>query len=83
MRPNPPLDPQALFNDFLNQIQEHKGQDVSEFSEEEWRRVLPEFGIEDPDQIVAALENLAGWGVVDNYVWSSPIEQDIDDEIKE
>lgn len=79
-RHNPPLDSDALFNDFLAQVQA-EGKDLSEYDESEWRAVMPDFGIEDADLVIDALENLAGWGVVDRFVWESDVEQDIEDEI--
>jgi hypothetical protein len=79
--PNPPLDAPALFNDFLNQIQE-QGKDLSEWDESDWRGVMSEFGLETEGAVLDALENLAGWGVVDNYTWETTTEQEIEEEIE-
>lgn len=80
-RPNPPLDPEALFNDFLAQVQ-RQGKDLSEYDESDWRTVLPDFGLDDADRAIDALENLAGWGVVDDFVWESDVEEEIEEGIE-
>ena len=79
-RPNPP-DPERQLNAFIRDVQS-RGYDLSEWTEPDWRGALEAFGIEG-DRAVDALENVAGWGVVDNFVWASPSEEDIERAIEE
>ncbi|MDA0366580.1 MAG: hypothetical protein O2843_12085 [Chloroflexi bacterium] len=59
------VDPGALLNEFLLELQEGGG-DISRWSEEDWRSVLcAKFQVCD-DEVSDYLERLASWGVVDN-----------------
>jgi hypothetical protein len=69
MLPNPP-DPAVMLNQFLYEIQK-SGNDLSSWDEEDWREALLRFGFAEED-LPDALENLASWGVVDNFVWEVP-----------
>lgn len=66
-------DPEMRLTRFMHQMQQ-AGNDVSSWNEEDWEAALLKLGF-DEDDIFAALENVASWGVVDNYDWESPTEQ--------
>jgi len=70
MRENPGDDTEMTLNAFLYEIQK-SGNDLSSWSEDEWWEALRRFGFDEED-IPDALENVAGWGVVDNFVWALP-----------
>ena len=71
-----PADPALSLNLFVNDIQS-KGYDLSEWTETDWLSALNDFDIHG-DKAIDALENIAGWGVVDNFVWASPSEEDLE-----
>lgn len=67
LQQNPPLDYGVRVNQFVDAVQS-KGQDLSQWGEDEWRAALEKLGVPD-EAVFDMLENVASWGVVDNYVW--------------
>jgi hypothetical protein len=66
--PNGAGDPHAAMSGFLLNLQLGHN-DVSRWTESEWREVLGEvIGIED-EYMADALESVASWGVVDDTAW--------------
>ena len=68
--------------DFLAQVQalespEGKTTDLGEWSEMDWKLALQRFGFRD-DQILMALEVVASWGMVDEDVWESEADEEIE-----
>jgi hypothetical protein len=71
-----PDDPEITLNEFVLTLQK-EGADVSQWDEAQWTKVLTErFGINE-ELVPDALENLAAWGVVDNFVWESDAEEEM------
>ena len=68
---NPPVkDVDTRVNEFIAEVQA-KGLDLGKWTEDEWILALRKLGLDD-EEIADALENVAGWGVVDNFSWESP-----------
>lgn len=65
---NPPVkDVNSRVNEFIAEVQAN-GADLGKWIEEEWILALRKLGLND-EEIADALENVAGWGVVDNSSW--------------
>lgn len=64
---NPRLDASSRVTQFVSEVQA-SGEDLGKWDEDTWILALRKLGLSD-DQIAAALEDVASWGVVDNYVW--------------
>lgn len=60
-------------NEFMLKL-EQEGRADATWSEEEWVEALTKLGVPD-DEIDDQLENVAGWGVVDDGAWQSPEEK--------
>lgn len=56
----PPPAPMIAFNAFLATMSKN-GSGPTLYSEKEWIAVLKQEGVDDPDDIVAALESIASW----------------------
>ena len=69
-RSNPAVvDKEARVNEFLLNLQS-SGADLGKWTENEWILALRKLGLND-EEIADSLENVAGWGVVDNFSWES------------
>lgn len=66
-------------NEFMLEI-EQKGYADATWSEEDWVEALTKLGVPD-DEIDNQLENVAGWGVVDDGAWMAPDEKAVWDKL--
>lgn len=83
MQANPPAgyeDAEMALNAFVAAMQE-QGVDLGKWSEADWRVNLLKFGF-DHDEVNSALENIGGWGVVDNFVYETETEQAVEEEVR-
>lgn len=65
---NPPVgDAKTRVNEFIAEVQA-KGGEMGRWTEDEWILALRKLGLND-NQIADSLENISGWGVVDNFDW--------------
>lgn len=49
------------------------GTDMDQWTEDEWIAAMKQFGITGDDAI-DMLEDVASWGMVDNFEWETPLE---------
>lgn len=82
MQENPKHDDHGVrVNEFMLQI-ERAGHADATWSESEWVETLMKLGVPD-DEVDDQLENVAGWGVVDDGAWQSPEEKVLWDKLFE
>lgn len=72
LKENPAPSSSIKYVMFLQQIQ-NRGADMSRWSEDDWSAALRKLGVPE-DDIPEVLEDVASWGMVDNFEWATPIE---------
>lgn len=76
LRSNPAMPDDLPRNVKLTLFMQHVqtlGTDMDQWTEDEWIAAMEQFGITGDDAI-DMLEDVASWGMVDNFEWETPLE---------